>query len=126
LQTLWGPVLGAVLLTVLPEALRFTNEYRLILYGLIIVVVVLRRPEGLLTRVPTGRGISLFGHVLVPARTVAETTASPRSRLLPLSLRRGLDDVLLGAAETRTSLSFMAHPGEGRTTTTQAPNESRE
>ena len=43
LQTVWGPVLGAVLLTVLPEVLRFTNEYRLILYGLIIVVVVLRR-----------------------------------------------------------------------------------
>src|SRR5438874_1674969 len=55
LQTLWGPMLGAVLLTVLPEMLRFTNEYRLILYGLIIVVVVLRRPEGLLTRTPLGR-----------------------------------------------------------------------
>jgi ABC-type branched-subunit amino acid transport system permease subunit len=33
-------------MTVLPEMLRFTNEYRLILYGLIIVLVVLRRPEG--------------------------------------------------------------------------------
>src|SRR5215468_7916976 len=74
LQTLWGAVFGAVLLTALPEMLRFTNEYRLILYGLIIVVVVLRRPDGLLTRVPTGRAISLFGHVLVPARTVAEPT----------------------------------------------------
>jgi branched-chain amino acid transport system permease protein len=54
LYTLWGPVLGAVLLTVLPEALRFANEYRLILYGLIIVAVVLWRPEGLLRRRPTG------------------------------------------------------------------------
>jgi branched-chain amino acid transport system permease protein len=90
LQTLWGPVFGAVLLTVLPEVLRFTNEYRLILYGLIIVVVVLRRPDGLLVRVPTGCGLRLLGYTLVPARTVAETAASQRARVLPASLRRGL------------------------------------
>jgi branched-chain amino acid transport system permease protein len=54
LQTMWGPVLGAVLLTVLPEALRFAKEYRLILYGAIIVAVVLWRPDGLVRRVPTG------------------------------------------------------------------------
>src|SRR5262249_56021027 len=67
LQTLWGPVLGAVLLTVLPEVLRFTNEYRLILYGLIIVIVVLRRPDGLLTRTPPGRALTLFAYTLVPS-----------------------------------------------------------
>jgi branched-chain amino acid transport system permease protein len=98
LQTLWGPVLGAVLLTVLPEALRFTNEYRLILYGLIIVLVVLRRPDGLLTRVPIGRGISLFGRVLVPARAIAETSASQRSRLLPVSLRRRAEEAEIRVA----------------------------
>jgi branched-chain amino acid transport system permease protein len=56
MQVLWGPLLAAVLLTAAPEVLRFTNEYRLILYGLIIVLVVLWRPEGLLTRRPTGTG----------------------------------------------------------------------
>jgi branched-chain amino acid transport system permease protein len=115
LQTLWGPVLGAVVLTVLPEVLRFTNEYRLILYGLIIVVVVLRRPDGLLTRVPTGRGIGLFGHVLVPARTVTETTASQRARVLPVSLRRGGDDVRFASARTPTGLSLMPHLGKAWT-----------
>ncbi len=54
LQTMWGPVLGAVLLTLLPEALRFAKEYRLILYGAIIVAVVLWRPDGLVRRIPTG------------------------------------------------------------------------
>src|SRR5262245_56001283 len=88
LQTLWGPVFGAVLLTVLPEVLRFTNEYRLILYGLIIVLVVLRRPDGLLTRTPTGRAVRLFGRTLVPGRKVAEMATSQRSRVLPASLRR--------------------------------------
>lgn len=61
MYTIWGPILGAVLLTVLPEALRFANEYRMILYGLVIVAVVLWRPAGLLRRVPTGAGRGLFG-----------------------------------------------------------------
>lgn len=68
LQTMWGPVLGAVLLTVLPEALRFANEYRLIVYGAIIIAVVLWRPDGLLRRVPLGVPQRLFGFDLRRAR----------------------------------------------------------
>jgi len=93
LQTLWGPLLGAVLLTVLPETLRFTNEYRLILYGLIIVMVVLRRPDGLLTRIPTGKEVALFGVTLVPGRTVAVTSSSQQLRPLPAALRRESNEV---------------------------------
>ncbi len=55
LQSLWGPVLAAVVLTALPELTRFANEYRLILYGLVIVLVVLFRPDGMVTRTPTGQ-----------------------------------------------------------------------
>ena len=51
-QSVWGAVLGAALLTVLPEALRFTNEYRHILFGALIVAVVMLRPNGLVTRRP--------------------------------------------------------------------------
>jgi branched-chain amino acid transport system permease protein len=83
LQTLWGPVLGAVLLTALPEMLRFTNEYRLILYGLIIVLVVLLRPDGLLTRAPIGRSIRILGFTLVPARPVAARAAELSAQPLP-------------------------------------------
>lgn len=50
MYSLWGPVLAAVLLTMLPELLRFTNEYRMIFYGLLITVVILRRPDGLVLR----------------------------------------------------------------------------
>jgi len=56
LQSLWGPLLAAVLLTAVPEMLRFANEYRLILYGLIILLVILWRPNGLVTRRPLGPG----------------------------------------------------------------------
>ena len=47
---------AAVLLTAAPEVLRFANEYRLILYGLIILLVILWRPNGLITRRPLGPG----------------------------------------------------------------------
>jgi branched-chain amino acid transport system permease protein len=52
--TMWGPILGAGVLTVLPQVLRFAAVYRFALYGLSIVLVILLRPQGLLTRVPTG------------------------------------------------------------------------
>jgi branched-chain amino acid transport system permease protein len=98
LQTVWGPIFGAVLLTVLPEALRFTNEYRLILYGLIIVAVVLRRPNGLLTRTPLGREVKILGFTLKSARPVAEVPADQRSRPLPASLRQVQERAAIGVA----------------------------
>ena len=86
LQTLWGPVLGATVLTALPELLRFTSQYRLIVYGLIIVLVVLVRPEGLLTRRPTGQARRLFGRTLVPERPVGAVAERLAERPLPLAL----------------------------------------
>lgn len=44
----FGPVLGAVILTVLPELLRPLHDFRLVVNGLIIVLAVLYMPRGLL------------------------------------------------------------------------------
>jgi branched-chain amino acid transport system permease protein len=41
LKNFWGSIIAAVLLTVLPEFLRFLNEYRLLMYGVLLVVVML-------------------------------------------------------------------------------------
>ncbi len=41
-----GPVIGAAVLVVLPEASRFLAEYRGVVYGLILIAVILFRPEG--------------------------------------------------------------------------------
>jgi branched-chain amino acid transport system permease protein len=41
-----GPVIGAVTLVILPEASRFLAEYRGVVYGLILIGVILFRPEG--------------------------------------------------------------------------------
>ena len=45
--SLLGPVIGAVFLVVLPEASRFLAEYRGVVYGLILIAVILFRPEGI-------------------------------------------------------------------------------
>jgi branched-chain amino acid transport system permease protein len=42
-----GSVIGAVVLTVLPEALRSLSEYRMVIYGLAMVVVMIFRPHGI-------------------------------------------------------------------------------
>ncbi len=45
--TLIGPVWGAILLTLLPELLRGFGDFRLVLYGLALTVVVLFMPGGM-------------------------------------------------------------------------------
>jgi branched-chain amino acid transport system permease protein len=59
---LWGSVLGAVILTALPELLKFValppdiaDKSRQILYGLALIAMLLLRPQGLLPEIPTRR-----------------------------------------------------------------------
>ena len=47
LGTIRGPVLGAIILTILPEYLRFIQDYRMLTYGMILVVVMMYQPQGL-------------------------------------------------------------------------------
>jgi len=52
--TFWGPLFGGMVLTILPELLRFSAKDRFIIYGILLTVMVIIRPQGLITRVPTG------------------------------------------------------------------------
>lgn len=45
-----GALLGAVLLTAIPEVFRFAADYRMLIYGIALTVVILIRPQGLLGR----------------------------------------------------------------------------
>lgn len=45
----WGPLLGSVILTLLPEFLRSFAEYREMIYGAILVMMMTFRPQGLVT-----------------------------------------------------------------------------
>lgn len=43
----YGPIVGAVLLTALPEFFRFATDYRMILYGVVVLIVVAAFPRGI-------------------------------------------------------------------------------
>ncbi len=42
-----GATLAAIVLTILPEALRAFSEYRMIIYALLLIVMMILRPQGL-------------------------------------------------------------------------------
>jgi branched-chain amino acid transport system permease protein len=48
LGSIVGSVLGAILLTVLPEALRSFAQYRMVIYALLLIILMITRPQGLL------------------------------------------------------------------------------
>jgi branched-chain amino acid transport system permease protein len=46
-RSVWGSVVGAVLLTVLPEYLRAVKDYDVLVYGAIVILVVMWAPSGI-------------------------------------------------------------------------------
>jgi len=46
--TLWGPLLGAIILGALPEVFRPLADYRMLLYGALLLLMVRFQPGGLL------------------------------------------------------------------------------
>ncbi|MEE3452699.1 branched-chain amino acid ABC transporter permease [Dialister sp.] len=48
-NVLWGPVLGATVLTIVPESLRAMAEYRDMIYGVMLVLLMAFRPDGILS-----------------------------------------------------------------------------
>ena len=59
LATIWGSVLGAGILTLLPQVLLFLEDYDILVYGLMLILIVLFMPEGI-----TRGGRMLTGRVL--------------------------------------------------------------
>jgi branched-chain amino acid transport system permease protein len=47
-EVIWGPIFGATFLTAMPEFLRELSEYRYLIYGVILVVMMAFRPQGLI------------------------------------------------------------------------------
>ncbi|MCX7884544.1 MAG: branched-chain amino acid ABC transporter permease [Caloramator sp.] len=48
LGSISGSVLGALVLTSLPEILRAFSNWRLVIYGLAVIIIMITRPEGLM------------------------------------------------------------------------------
>ena len=47
LGTVIGPVVGAIVFTELPEFLRFSDEWRLVIYGVLLLLLIRYLPNGL-------------------------------------------------------------------------------
>ena len=48
IQIFWGPIFGALVLTLIPEFLRFIQEWRMELYGVLLIVMMIIRPQGVI------------------------------------------------------------------------------
>ncbi len=48
IQIFWGPIFGAFILTFIPEFLRAIQEWRMELYGAILIVMMIVRPVGVI------------------------------------------------------------------------------
>lgn len=46
----WGSVAGALALTLIPESIRFLHEWRMEFYGLVLVITLLFRPQGIIDK----------------------------------------------------------------------------
>ena len=49
-QTAWGPLVGASFFTLIPEALRMGEDWRFLIFGVLIVAMMIVRPQGIVTR----------------------------------------------------------------------------
>ena len=77
-QTFWGPVLGALIFTLLPEVARDTKEFRLEIFGIAMLACMVFRQHGLITRDMVRRIESRIKQAFTGRKTVepAETGAS--------------------------------------------------
>jgi branched-chain amino acid transport system permease protein len=50
-----GVILSATLLTILPEALRSVAQYRMVIYSLLLIIIMITRPQGLFIRRRTAK-----------------------------------------------------------------------
>ncbi len=64
MASVWGALLGASLLTLLPEWLHVFSDYEMIIYGLILVVIMIFMPQGL-----TRGLIDSYAHLKSRAKT---------------------------------------------------------
>ena len=77
-QTLWGPLLGAIIFTLLPELLRPIQGFRLEIFGLAILLTMLFRPSGAISAQTVRTLKAKFRRADRPPPGVGEISAKKR------------------------------------------------
>jgi branched-chain amino acid transport system ATP-binding protein len=113
----WGPLVGALIVVLLPELLSWLAQYRLLFVGLLLLAVLRLAPDGIvgligrfLARPDKGRPAEARGDV-----TAMLSAAAGRGNLAVENL-----SVSFGGVKAVVSLSFAAEPG--RITSIIGPN----
>lgn len=77
-QTFWGPILGAMVFTLLPEVARETKEFRLEIFGFAMLATMIFRQHGVITRDMVKKAEAWIGNLFTGRKAVvsAETGAS--------------------------------------------------
>ena len=69
-QTPYGPLFGAAFFTIVPELLRINEEWRFLIFGCFLVLFMVFRPEGAVTRRQVEMVKKIFSRVLsAPSRS---------------------------------------------------------
>jgi branched-chain amino acid transport system permease protein len=73
-QTAWGPLVGSLFFTLLPEVLRVGGSWRYVVFGVAIVAMMVLRPQGIVTRELVSRlsPRNCFGSRPAPAARLAD------------------------------------------------------
>jgi ABC-type branched-subunit amino acid transport system ATPase component/ABC-type branched-subunit amino acid transport system permease subunit len=108
-----GPLVGAAIVVLAPEALAALAEYRLLFFGALLLVVLWLAPEGVV-----GTALRLLARKRIPRRAPAgEVALAPRSRAALQSDALGIS---FGGVRAASGVSFSVRPG--RVTSLIGPN----
>lgn len=55
-----GVILGTIMLTILPEVLRFIDDYKTIVYGILLILLMIYRPDGIIGAISSRKGKGKF------------------------------------------------------------------
>ena len=74
-----GSVLGTVLLCALPELLRAVGDWRLVFYGLAVIIIMIVRPKGLMggKELPVGKILRMIGGLFSKKKDPPSDAADP-------------------------------------------------
>jgi len=97
--TTWGPVLGAVVLTFVPELLRISKAYYQLIYGAGIAAMIIFLPTGIIGLLEMVRGRRTARAAIQPAAAVPVSHEPPPTPLLPPAAP-GTDPILTIASLT--------------------------
>lgn len=103
-----GSILSAIALTILPEFLRAIHEYRMILYSLALIIVMLYRPSGLLGREEFQ--ISKILNRLFPERKKPQGKEADTATAVTVPAQSPLQDEEPGSLSSESAFSETASP----------------